>query len=55
MKRITRTEMTALSTAVMCCERFTELYTAEYISNLKEKYSETLKKWREQNSKHKVK
>jgi len=48
-KRLTKTEITALSIAVMCCERSPELYTSEFISNIKEKYSNNLKIWREEN------
>jgi len=42
MKKPTRTHLKALSIAVMCCERFPDLYTKEHIENLKKEYSEKL-------------
>lgn len=49
MKKLTKTEMKALSMAILCCERTPELYTTEFISNLKSEYAEKSKIWKQQN------
>ncbi len=50
-KKLTKTEMKALSIAVMCCNRFPELYTLEYIEKLKKDYAEKSIIWKQQKTK----
>lgn len=42
MKKLTRSEMKALSIAVMCMDRFPELYTKEHIDSRKKEYADKL-------------
>lgn len=50
MKKVSKTQLTALSMAVMCCDRFPELYSIEYIESLKKDYEAKLKEYKSRRS-----